>query len=176
MARKNGTIILLNATVFLRSDTQILNMMHVAKTSKDPDPEINVTEGKIHEAPRKEGSGRVRIVNENPEVLEKAKSYADSSGMAAHDRRRSEVGRFGFCMEDVQTFLRNSCYQECPDKVPSLATIRRLFEPPSLSRNSKVYYKGDISARPGVKRNDAPGSGQHHPHIHECACFFRLCR
>ena len=175
MARKNGTILLLNAVVFLRSDTQILDMMKVAKTSKDPESPIDVTEGNT-EQPRKEGSGRIRIVDENPEVLEKAKSYAESSGMAAHDRRRSEVGRFGFCMEDVQTFLRNSCYKDFPEKVPSLATIRRMFEPPSLARNSKSYYKADISARPGVKRNDAPASGDHHPHIHECATGFRLSR
>ena len=76
---------------------KIIEMMKIAEQEKvkDPENQIIVTEGEIIQEPRKEGSGRVRIVQNNPEVLDKARSYAESAGMAAHDRRRSEVGRFG---------------------------------------------------------------------------------
>ena len=178
MARQRNTIILLNVLTFLRSDTLIAEMMKIvqsAKSGKKGGEVINITPGEILNE-RKPGSGRPRIIDKNPEILEKVRNYAETNGVAAHDRRRTDVGRFGFCMEDVQEFLKNSIFKEDLEKVPSLNTIRRMFEAPSQSRNSKFLYKSDIMARPGVKRNDAPGTGEHHLHSHECFASFRLAR
>ena len=95
---------------------------------------------------------------------------------AAESRRRDDSGRFGFTMGDIRTFLQESIYKDNPDDCPSLATIRRVFEAPHKQRKSSKYYQAHISARPGVKRNDAPAGGEVHPHTYECLTDVRYTK
>ena len=65
MARRNGTILLLNVRTFLRSDSQIVDMMKIVKSLKPGEKEeeiIDITEGEVSNE-RKSGSGRLRIVH-----------------------------------------------------------------------------------------------------------------
>ena len=65
MARRNGTILLLNVRTFLRSDSQIVDMMKIVKSLKSGEKEeeiIDITEGEVSNE-RKSGSGRLRIVH-----------------------------------------------------------------------------------------------------------------
>lgn len=178
MAEKNGRIALINVVTFMKSQTLVEEMMTVSGSGnkKSNIEGINVTEGTIPDEPRRDGSGRPRIFEQNPEVLDQARVYAESAGVAAHSRRRSEVGRFGFNINEITRFLKNTCFQGSPDSAPSESTVRRIFEAPSLSRSSKSYYKADISARPGVKRNDEIATGEAHPHRHECFACFKIAR
>ena len=136
---------------------------------------VEVTEGEIVIEPRKPGSGKPRIVDKYPEVLEQARAFAEIAGTAAHDRRRSEIGRIGFTVDEMTKFIKDTCFKETPDLAPSRFTVRRMLEAPSMSRRTQDLYKADISARPGVKRNDDI-CGEVHPHRHECFASFKISR
>ena len=100
MARKGGKTALINVTSFLDSKFLIEDLMEASgKEKQNKFDDIEVTEGVVPHVPRKEGSGRVPIVNES--ILEKVREYSQSAGMASHERRREDVGRVGFVMAYV---------------------------------------------------------------------------
>ena len=133
-------------------------------------------QGEVPVTERKEGSGRPRIVDQNPEILDVVRNFAENSGVAAHNRRREDVGRFGFSMPDLHGLVTDMIFNGNKEQAPSLATLRRLFEPPAKHTKSSKYYKADIKARPGTKSNNAPAGGQRHPRQHECFTTFKHIR
>ena len=176
MARRERIVILINVTTFLQSQSMIIDMMMAVEEAKGNLIDEEYKEGVLPEVSRKPGSGRVRAVVSNPQILESAIKFSESAGVSAHDRRRSDVGHFGFTMPALHEFIKNSCFPDNADQAPSMKTLRRLFEPPDSKHKASAYYKGDIKARPGTKKNDAPGSGEAHPHRHECSSVFKMSR
>lgn len=169
-----GTIILVAVETFMSSSSMITDFIEIVRQDENKVPDVEVIEGTVPQLPSKEGrSGRTRLVDQNPEILETIRTYAESSGISAHNRRHESTGRFGFNIEDVQKVLKNKFFSNNPEKCLSLATIRRTFEAPSQARKSKSYYKGDIPCRPASKKNDAPGNGVIHPHRHQCSSFVK---
>ena len=175
MVRKGSKTALINATTFLRSKTLVEDLMNIDPPQKSNIDGVEVTEGEIVIEPRNPSSRKPRIVEKYPEVLEQARAFAEIAGTAAHDRRRSEIGRIGFTVDEMTKFIQETCFKETPDLAPSKVTVRRMFEAPSKFRKTQDRYKADISARPGVKRNDDI-CGEVHPHRHECFASFKISR
>ena len=160
---------------FLISGEMIEDLMSLKSPETATDKSLGPFSEESH--PRKPGSGRVRIVTSQPEVLEEIRAYTESAGVAAENRRRDGVGRYGFSIPEVRSFLSDKLFADNPDKCPSDSTIRRVFTAPNLSARASSFYKGDINAKKASKRNDAaPGGGQRHPHQHECFSAVRLTR
>ena len=180
MVKAGVETILINVSTFLKSDSLMAQLMTIAKEEKASadNQDLNTTkEGTVPNITRKPGSGRIRIVEERPEILESVKTFAESAGVSAHNRRQTDIGHFGFTIEQVQNFLKKTVFKDHQDKVPSVSTLRRVFEPPNKAASTSSHYKSDIPARPAPKRNDAPGSGKdHHPHRHECSAAFKMSR
>ena len=177
--KKYGYVVLLSVTSFLNDKHMIEDFFHLLQNDEKnrSDTEIMVKPGVVIETPRAAGSGRPRIVDTNHEILDTVKDFTESAGVAAHERRRTNVGRIGFTIEDVRKVLLEKIFHRNPENCPSAATIRRLFEAPNQARNTKTYYKADIAARPGTKRNDETAWGEGgHPHRHQCFSFFRKAR
>jgi len=170
--KKAETSVLMNVTSFLSSQTMLEEMLNVVQ--KDTEKTLNKDgvilkqPGEVPVAERKEGSGRPRIVDKNPEILDVVRNFAENSGVAAHGRRREDVGHFGFSMSDLQNLVTGMVFNGNKEKAPSVCTLRRLFEPPAKNTKTSRYYKSYINARPGTKSNNAPAGGQRHIHQHEC--------
>ena len=181
--KKSGAAILINVISFLNDPDMLTEFMEVFNNddqvpSSSEDAEIELRRGTPHEDPRKPGSGRPRIIGQNPEILEVVTDFAESAGhgMAAHGRRRDEVGLFGFSMPDLRRHVQEKLFKDNPDKAPSEKTLRRLFEAPSQVANAKSRYRAEIRARPGTHQNDAAAGGDRHPHQHQCFTIFKLIR
>ena len=97
-----------------------------APESKDDG--IQKRPGQLPDIGRKEGSGRVRIVERNPDILEAVTSFAESAGVAAHGRRREETGFFGFTMTNVRDYIKEKIFNGSEVNLPSVKTFRRMFE------------------------------------------------
>jgi len=178
--KKGFTSILMSVTSFLSSKDMLEDMMKVVQEQSDKttnkDGTILKRPGEDPDTLRKEGSGRKRIVEENPRILEAVQNFAENAGVAAHIRRRENVGLFGFSMKDLQNMLSEMIFNGKTENAPSIKTLRRLFEAPSQASNSKRYYKAYIKARPGTKANNAPAGGKRHSHQHECFTTVRHIR
>lgn len=151
----------------------MMDMVMAEKKKKNP--ELFETKAAEKE-PRAEGSGRRRIIEENPGILTVVRSFTETAGVAAHRRRHDESGRFGFTIKDVHDVVKEKLFKNNPNDAPSEKTLRRLFEPPSKAARSQTYYKSYISARPGTKSNCAPAGGERHPHQHECFSMMKIIR
>ena len=151
-------------------------MLSLVEDSNDENKNEETKEGVLPNVSRKPGSGRIRSITSRPEILQAAQKFSESAGVSAHERRRSDIGHFGFTMPQLHSFIQDSCYHDNPDQAPSLSTVRRMFEPPNINNTASAYYKSDIKARPGSKKNDAPSSGKAHPHRHECSAVFKMSR
>ena len=110
--KKSGASILINVVSFLNDPDMLTEFMEVFNNddqtaANSDDNEIELHKGTPPDDLRKPGSGWPRIIGQNPEILEVVKDFAESAGhgMAAHGRRRDEVGLFGFSMPD----LRKNC-------------------------------------------------------------------
>ena len=133
-------------------------------------------QGELPESRRRVGSGRIRRIFENPEILENVEKFVNTYGAAAEDHRRDDTGRVGFTLPQLHSFIKLTCFPENPEKAPSTQTLRRIFQAPDKHNRVAGRYKADINCKPGVKSNDAPGLGGVHPHRHECFCNVRLIR
>ena len=173
---KRGKIVLCAVETFLHSRSMVEDFFDAVIEEENKVPDVEVRKGTVPNLPRKQGSGRPRIVEQNPDILETTRAFAESAGISAHNRRREGVGRFGFTIEDCQKVIRDKLFSNNPELCPSLTTIRRMFEAPSLARKTKSFYKGDIECRPGTKRNDDPYDGEVHPHRHECSAFVKITK
>ena len=181
--QKDKIQILMSVTAFLQSREmmedfiEIVKEQKTSKNNKEKEPEINVTPGTVPVRERVQGSGRPSLVDTIPGFLETVKDYCGMAGVAAHSRRRTNVGRTGFSIPDVHSVVKEKLFSSNPEKCPSLRTIRRIFEPPSQRHNNKHRYKSLISALPGRKRNDETARNDGgHPHRHACFSFFRKSR
>ena len=173
-------IILLNITTFLGSEVLIADVKEIleAANNKDKanDEDIEYVPGVLPSTSRKEGSGRSRFVDKNPDILEAINKYVDSTGIETESRRRDYTGgRIGFVMEDFYQFVVDTCFPDYPGAAPSISTLRRTMEAPSKCRKSRSYYKEEVRVRTGTKRNDA-APHEAHPHRHECFTQVRLAR
>ena len=182
MIRGPGTwyssrVVLINIETFIRSESMITDLMKAVEQEKSASKETdNCREGELPEISRKVGSGRIRRIVENPEILENVEKFTYTFGAAAEDHRRDDTGRVGFTMSELHSFIKVTCFAEHPEKAPAIKTLRRIFQAPNKGRAAAERYKADINCKPGVKSNDAPGPGGVHPHRHECFCNVRLIR
>ena len=182
MARGPGNwysckVVLINCETYIRSQSMIVDLMeaveHERSSSREPS---GYKQGELTEFRRRDGSGRIRRIVENPEILVNVEKFVNTYGAAAEDHRRDDVGRVGFTLPQLQSFIKLTCFPENPDKAPSTKTLRRIFQAPDKHTRAAEWYKADINCKPGVKSNDAPGLGGVHPHRHECFCNVRLIR
>ena len=168
--------ILISIPTFMNSPKMMTDFMTFCDPKTSEVEEIETYEGVLDETHRKPGSGRPRIVHQIPEVLNSVEAFTEGAGCAADRRRQDGAGRFGFTVKDVWKEIRDKLFKDNPEKAPSQATIRRIFEPPTKAAASRTYYKSDIAARPGNKSNNAPAGGARHPHQHECFSMVKMMR
>ena len=180
LIKKDQTEILMSVSAFLHSKEMMEDFIEIVQESSasaDKEIDINIRPGKVPDKERVKGSGRPSIIDSNPEILESVEDYCSMAGVAAHDRRRDLCGRTGFTVGDVRDSIMKKLFSSNPEKCPSLATFRRIFEAPNKTHKTSSYYKSKILAVPGVKRNDETARGDGgHPHRHPCFSFFRKCR
>ena len=171
----NNQDILIDGETLYTSPSMLFILMHMQKKAdrnSRPSQKVEKKKGTRHS---RHGSGRPSFVARNPEILPAVKNYAENSGVGAQTRRRSEVGAFGFTMPDVQKFVRNKFYSENPESAPSLSTVRRWFCAAFNNRKASKFYKGLITARPGLKRNDGT-VGEPHEHRKHCFTEVKIAR
>ena len=180
LVKKGQIEILMGVSAFLNSKEMMEDFIEIVKEDSDcadKDLDINIRPGKVPEKERSKGSGRISIIDSNPQILEAVEDYCSMAGVAAHERRRDLCGRTGFTVGDVRNSIMKKLFSSDPEKCPSLSTFRRIFEAPNKSHKSSKYYKSKVLALPGVKRNDETARGDGgHPHRHPCFSFFRKCR
>ena len=181
--KRGSTSILINVICFLNDREIMTEFMALFQEREENSKDQKVPDENLHKEvppnlPRKPGSGRPRIIEQNPEIFDVVKDFAESAGhgLAAHGRRQDEVGRFGFSMPDLRKQVQEKLFKENPDKAPSEKTLRRLFEAPTKKANSHTRYRADIRARPGTHKNDAASGEDRHPHQHQCFTIVRLIR
>ena len=74
----------------------------------------------------------------------------------------------------VHKWLKESVVRN-GDRVPSLATVRRLFQAPNSNHRASKRYTGLIKAKPAVHRNDRI-CGVIHPHRHGCFALMKYVK
>ena len=181
LVKKGQIQILMSVTAFLKSREMMEDFIEIVKgretDNEEKNTEIEVKPGEVPVRERVKGSGRPNLVEKMPEILETVKDYCGVAGVAAHSRRRTNVGTIGFSIPNVHKVVKDKLFSENPEKCPSLNTIRRIFEPPHQQHRSKSLFKSLIPALPGRKRNDETARDDGgHPHRHACFSFFRKSR
>ena len=179
LLQKNEEILVIDTVQFLQSKRMLVEFTQLFTDESNPDPDkLEDNDNTIETGPHIEDGrkGKKRKVDGDPRILEVARDYAESAGVASHSRRRETVGRFGFTMTDLHKVITSKLFSQDPSKAPSVATLRRFFEPPSKARKTRDLYKSDIQARPGIKMNEDSSYGGPHAHRHQCFSSVKAVR
>ena len=111
MAQKGKTVILINIATFLQSKSLVSDLMQLVEFENNDcaaSTSSSAGEFKLPEPIRKQGSGRPRIVDTRPDILEATRIFSESAGISAHNRRRSDIGHFGFTIKQLQDFIKKN--------------------------------------------------------------------
>ncbi|XP_077867443.1 uncharacterized protein LOC144356671 [Saccoglossus kowalevskii] len=95
---------------------------------------------------KRPGSGRPRISDIFPGVVETAKTYVEENGFEAHKRRRETTGNCGVTRQQVKDAVFSN-HPEVRERGLSISTISRWMVAPNKRFKASALYTADIDAK-----------------------------
>ena len=151
---KGPRTLLIDAEMMINSKDMFANLMSAIKASdgeeKEADQEFDslLMESKCNKRP-----GRKTFLEKYPEIMGFIQDFVTNAGVAAHHKRREEIGSFGFRIPLLRDYLLKRFFKENPEDAPSLSTLRRIFTAPDTKAKASKRYQNLIKARPVAVEN-----------------------